>query len=806
MIRRSIIALVCAVAQAAFARTISSPSIGNFHTLPSWSPTSVDAAHTPGWNIPTVVTNIVVTPDAIMRGWRVESSGYSPIELRNHFESTDPDYGTTVSGYSDDSGDEWVYFDSGDGKWYGGFHTFNIYSEPISGSPTDTRLEFAEGVSVAVATAILDPETNMVVDVEWQTPPPPLRVTADTYAAIFAAEEAWLERDWYLDATPGNPSAAVRYANYWEPENVITNFVLSPSRRFVHSNDYRACLSKLGGIGLHAIEGWFYDASGNEIWPRFSVLYASSLLGDTTPAFPSFGWCSPADAVATISSWDSGYHLGCCTRDPYLVQSDFGHSMNVYARTNTLAIAALTSDLFADTSALPRATIDPLPSILSNNFGHADFSLLANASRRLDWNRMAAYNQAIACLDRSYIYGDTWGGGDISSAHHGQGRVIKYGRVSPSVDASINWTNTVTQTSLEVITNSNFYSDAPQFFAVSPTSTRWGGIMSGTWGGTGNTIAVDAVSNAIQQLVTDYNLPDDPTGEDTVYDLYVNAYLNGSTVDCDITLYLYWSEGGSATSTFGASEQLETPTNDIPVYAYADCTYTYVASSLPYSITNASPIAPTAHAISSGRVREMEIASLWTCDIATNYYAEVSDGGGYQTYIYPASSLSPTSSVCRILDAAINADFLNRWRSFALNDASSAQAYMRNALLGVAKHDPALPEDYALPKATALANAKAAGATVRTLGQWELAVDTSSPDYLSGHVCISGGRVTGYYNATNRTVVATPYVGVSAILHPEFRASSGNIDERPGATVSGSQNSIYRIDWNFNALNLTEDE
>lgn len=185
--------------------------------------------------------------------------------------------------------------------------------------------------------------------------------------------------------------------------------------------------------------------------PLSSSMLSSSALGDTTPTLPSFSWVAPQDVISALASWRGGHTLDACANDglfrttaPDLAPRGMSTVLGFLQSIDSYSEDGLPEgweDAF--TLAHQLSPLGSFGSILSAAFGKSyDYSILRSESRRLWYERLAAYSQAFAAMDRLYGTGN-WPFGD--TYHNNYAAITQYkvtGTASGTIPASaLDWSS-----------------------------------------------------------------------------------------------------------------------------------------------------------------------------------------------------------------------------------------------------------------------------------------------------------------------------------------------------------------------------
>jgi hypothetical protein len=245
----------------------------------------------------------------------------------------------------------------------------------------------------------------------------PARVTAETWAAYAAIDEAILERAYYLCAANGRGNIYAPGLDDFDPRNVwygiypsydrrvwvVTNLVKSASTRILRP-DARVWATNLwGAMSYYGFNGdlrflsfTFRDADHtylNDIRP--SVYPSSSLIGDATPAFPTWQWTASTNELeGVIGQWYNRgvtfYNFASDSLAPWYGDRD------IYPRVMPGLDGIGVTNVFLITNEFT------VSGLLTNNFTVVNYLMATNTSTRLLWERAAAASELLAAVDRSY--------------------------------------------------------------------------------------------------------------------------------------------------------------------------------------------------------------------------------------------------------------------------------------------------------------------------------------------------------------------------------------------------------------------
>lgn len=462
----------------------------------------------------------------------------------------------------------------------------------------------------------------------------PARVTAETWAAYAAIDEAILERAYYLTAgnnignryTPGLDDFDPRevwygiYSSYNRRSWIVTNLVKSASTRILRP-DARLWAPNLwgamGGYGfnydLRYLAFAFRDADHPDMSDlRPSVYPSSSLIGDVTPAFPAWDWTDSTNNLeGVIGQW---YNRGVTF---YNFASD--------------ALAPLSGDRYIYPLVMPfkpgwidnvtnvyRITDEfTVSGLLSNNFTAVNYLMATNTSTRILWERAAAADELLAAVDRSYCHYN----GDVIVTNSAISATVTK-RYEASMDTSglyldsdgtvhgysqhpsLSWQ--VVSNEVEAVTNS--YDGSDLQLAVAPdklgvTGGQKGVASCGTW----RLDVADMLDRV--DVLPDYS-------GDVRFDVVSAAQQSGNPliVDCDIVATTLSTNHPVQTWSFTESAGTGfTPPATLTLVRAGKLQAEWAAPTLPDVPTLRATGAlryPCWRAFTTHRVREVEFASL----------------------------------------------------------------------------------------------------------------------------------------------------------------------------------------------------
>lgn len=244
------------------------------------------------------------------------------------------------------------------------------------------------------------------------------RVTADTYAAYAAAQEAVLERAYYINARNGglathSPANVVYGWGVGDATKAATNLVFSPSIRIL-PRDGRKWLQTLLGYNRDLFsalnyDGWcFWTPSGSAISiGGYGVRLASTLMG-AGRAFPDF---EIGDKPMPGPWPDKGLTFGNCRGD-FIMPNPWPDETGYFGEAGEAFVGDYIqywSNYQAWTNAYAVTSAQSLTNLLAAAFDRqVDYRALTNDTERLLWHRLAAADQILAAVDRAYYSDYNW--------------------------------------------------------------------------------------------------------------------------------------------------------------------------------------------------------------------------------------------------------------------------------------------------------------------------------------------------------------------------------------------------------------
>jgi len=491
-----------------------------------------------------------------------------------------------------------------------------------------------------------------------------LRIDKNALAAVVAAQEAFFERLYYwsagddtqsypgrrylADVPPTNVAYGVSLEDSLPPVfpvvgdahyyyNVPSNRVLS-TLRFDWPVYAALCEWLPSGIEfpwgktskVYFREGGAYGAGleeGNSLL-RLPLSLSTSLdLGGDLTAFPSFGWTPTADLPKALSGWRGVFPLASCEPDDVFAMFDKTDTVYIWGATyyrdrlpymaEEIATYCLTNGSAATQFCSNKviASQRTYTNILASAFGTAPcYALITNDSRRLLYDRLAAYNQAVAAADRNvFLGGDIdlffpQGGGltatrywtSATSAGTFSAANIQLqsdGSLRIANPTDISWgANTVSNSTASVIPEGVEFS-----MQESVSMTR---INKGVVGDSVRLFSVQLTASDFQDLVNQLGLE----GEAVVYVSPLTLRLDLPEPVAELTFSDAYGYPFGYQLTYPIADYFPLP-GTVAVFAAASGGYTHERPILS-SYANAVLNSPCARAFDTGRVREVEIAVL----------------------------------------------------------------------------------------------------------------------------------------------------------------------------------------------------
>ena len=645
----------------------------------------------------------------------------------------------------------------------------------------------------------------------------PLRVTAETYAALIAAEEAPLEREWYMNLRwLDYPSYTLRTVPALLGE---TNHIVNSSRRFIHAEPY---YENFLPDSRRAVP-LFGDSSSRVVG------LASSLLDDY-PLFPSFGW---TNNILAVGEWRKGATFACCSTNDFLLgdlAQDWRGRRAYYASSwggpfiyrHGAAIGYLLqryyppenydppSEYWQGEYLLPLLEISekpPLTDILVASYGVTtnDFYYLTNSSRRLIFNRLAAYDAMYAAMDRSYyIEPDNFGFDSF-----GVTNTVYTGRVTTQGSWSLgnNWTINEDGDIVLSSTNSVAWSSASplaitsdgwatnnvsrQFSQISSTSTRGNAFSSSSFV---NTFSLD-IDTFFTNCVAQMGLPSSGRGDGDIslstFDVWLDNFTH-SGADLVMDAFWEWRNDGeeeySHEDMISESYYVPFSLGSVPVtiYANGESKYSYERSSAPL-LDETNFVSRLRPAYDDGRVHKEDLASLHVAEIDedhTNRWYSLN-----HSYTFQPTELWERNFVGQTLSR--NQSFISSLYPILYNidnpeDPASILGNLPSQALSAAKEnirfEPSLDWD------------------PYHLDGWLVAEFTwEDGDATLGNVY---WHIRDYTGVTTNIPASSPVALAELYLEAGAITSPTNIPERVGHRCDVWASPMRAVDWGFRALNF----
>lgn len=657
-----------------------------------------------------------------------------------------------------------------------------------------------------------------------------LRLSTDNYAAIFAANEAFLERVNFMSLSGADAASVIGIGISHSPYGrQATTFSLtnSPSRRVVHTAPYDAYRASFAADCFLSSLLYSYPIitsddrdSGRAIYPS-GVLPSSSLLGSHTPSFPTIDW-SPVEALTNFNSWSHAVHLGDCAPDDYgIISSNCITNNNLIP---TLWYLGIGPNLGGSLDTFP----DYLGAAFTPGSAVTEDLLIelcsSNSSRRLNYRRLAAYDTVLAAIDRSFacptrrptIYYD------VTNITHRCRVSLKGTAPTGEIGEYVTWDSEPDVYTESIGTNGYIYIDgAEQLFHVSRTYTHGAIASSASY----PVDSRDSLTNAIYELVEELcdrgELQQD-TGGICCYSLTFDGWQDTDSYQDPSGRWIVsikaWVEIADAPDAYTIYDNyvhgavtFSMPTNDIPVYISASSDYDYMFTTDPTNTQDTITMGyPSSAAINSYRVKELEVATRWDVAIATNITTLFD-------YIIEIPEESLTNKEVRISRSVIKDNFYAGFCNFIRSDVRSVRQKVKSLLAAQVDADPASVESYAKPKAEQLLSALTSSARVRSKSFEVTPVRDIDPDIvLSTNLwfAVSNGKIAGYSQSwrgpieTTNLALPSPVVAICTLeVSPDNLDT--NVTERAAATAVGFPYNhnywpLYRVDWNWNTLRLSQ--
>lgn len=312
------------IAAILLAATISSPSIGEFMTLPSWMPRSVSASHTPGNSSARV------------------------------FHRLDPNMAAAMAAVEEAFWERYYFL-----------HGLKIP---------------AEYLELGLETYYLDPDCRNLFPTQYESP-------SDTWWSYPTNRIAF-------------PTRRISETNYLTTVKYILRTDWNPDKKPLEIYDH------------------IYLARDSRTEEYDDILrpaaWSSTLFGDPAQVFPAFDWTEVTNLVDVLSSWRGGRMLTSCTNSPvfnffddeYPVVDDVPPGLlpyGIYDLAPPFDIGQ-ESERRAFYQAHKLQSPGTFDEVLSRAFGPPapDYALLTNGTTRILYDRLAAANQVLAALNRTY--------------------------------------------------------------------------------------------------------------------------------------------------------------------------------------------------------------------------------------------------------------------------------------------------------------------------------------------------------------------------------------------------------------------
>ena len=467
----------------------------------------------------------------------------------------------------------------------------------------------------------------------------PARVTAETYAAYAAIDEAILERAYYLCAGNMedygysknlgdiNPRElhynAVR--SVYDSRAVVTNLVKSASTRLLQPAA-RLWATNLWGANnrdglamvLRHCDGFsFARTNGYRRSTRtlHRVFPASTLIEDLTPSFPMWSWTTN-DLDAAVGQWlDHGATFFNFAGDPISPGNPW-----MFSEPAVMPHASGVSPGYYSIYGFEHLPVTTFVDMLAGNLPFVNYLAITNTSSRLLWERAAAASEILAAVDRSYC--DTGSSDDPDGIYCGNAEIdatitkiyeadLDTSGVYLSSDGTVGGYSRSPSLSWDLASNrvevvSNAWSDTTLVLQVKPDSL-------GATGGQKTIAPCGEWHLDVPAILADAPPPPDFTG--TVrFDIDSWGQHAGDplTIDCDITATTdgqgatSWTVKESATADFS-------PPSSITLLRYGklDAVWTEpVIPSVSELRSQNALLYPSWRAFTTGRVKEVELACV----------------------------------------------------------------------------------------------------------------------------------------------------------------------------------------------------
>lgn len=635
------------------------------------------------------------------------------------------------------------------------------------------------------------------------------RVSAETYSALFAAQEAFRERVWFMTQTPGNPSVSA-YDRFTLPmpgsgatTNLSFQFHLRTSKHAFgggRSNDYDIYRDALKRYGARAVALGTFWKGGGELANSWQQWISSSRIGESSPVFPSFDWMQHDDFVEHVSTndWTTGgmnwggrvgNTNGCLAIGALFCPSAYEYQFP--ASPDGLFSASL----FASA---PPSLSDTVQSVFGECY--PDSVLYSGSeSRRMRADRLAAFNQRLALLDRSYgVLGDIPPVETCVTSMVGVARMTRHGTVAsgePGMDITWESGEPEVVTYLQGVGVSD--SDG-EIVAVSGLSLSDGVGSDSIPVANAGHLAVTISSN-VNAYVQSYIEGGHTMPTSGTYLISVSADFTPVDNNHPVAGTVSWSASVDMNDDdyefiyngyFSGDEFVSASNTACGVNLSVSGTYQYRRWDT-VSRDRLDSYVPLETAVNSGRVKDIELAALWHL-AATN--------------IFSTSSVPTANGSWKLDSAVFSSNLYNAPGGFLRSSLASVHSEMNDYLESLSGADPADPSDFALP----------------AVGEKYQAYLSSDLKSLGGRISVSGmssegvftydgGDVIFFDESSPTNGVAVPNVGWDAAysveIDPESFPSSGldpySANARSPATVGMGYGVIYRADWDWKALKVS---
>lgn len=590
----------------------------------------------------------------------------------------------------------------------------------------------------------------------------PTRITADTYAAYAAAQEAILERAYYLCADNSGTLSdyAPREIGYWFYSEsppyglrpIVTNLTMSASTRILPGDARKwvpAILNASSGFynALVSLGDFTFRYGGSYLTRIGGVRPASTLWGGSTPAFPEFSWT--VNPSAAVGNWnDRGINFSNCTTD-FLLSNGVARPRG-YFGDGALGFASWATNNIVTS---PRT----LTSVLSNNFARVDCRWLTNDTERIVWNRLAAADEVLAAVDRAYLDHDDWNAYlDLVKT-----TMDAYRRDDTTMDMSASY---LYNGNVYGYTDPSGWSMATNYVAV--TNQSWGtysGVMAdvtAAGSGVGGEMANVHVGQFALDLTDLQGIYLPHLDEFKIYPTSFTATFQGDS--CNVVMNLHYT---TEDLTVSKGVPYVAPSAPVPVslYATAGTTFTRTPAPTTSKLNDLDvPRWPSWRAFSTGRIKEIEIASL----------AHFSGGNG-ATNEWRCAHDSPGS--------------IGGIRSFAAADMAAQLKRCTDYIEAKTGANPSSTSYVSTLAADAIADAEATGVTVSFSATFSLIPGASATVKLVG----------GYPSE-----ILNPVMG-NLSLGPSVTATTTGDHTRPAASAESTSRQFIRADFDWHTLRLS---